>query len=33
MLTTGTPLLWLSLAVVALVAVGLTGLRRRDISP
>ena len=32
MLTTGTPLLWLSLAVVALVAVGLTGLRRRDIS-
>jgi ABC-2 type transport system permease protein len=33
MLTTGAPLLWLSLAVVALVAVGLTGLRRRDISP
>jgi ABC-2 type transport system permease protein len=33
MLTTGTPLLWLSLAVVALVAVGLAGLRRRDISP
>jgi ABC-2 type transport system permease protein len=32
MLTTGAPLLWLSLAVVALVAVGLTGLRRRDIS-
>jgi putative exporter of polyketide antibiotics len=32
MLTTGTPLLWLSLAVVALVAAGLTGLRRRDIS-
>ncbi len=31
--TTGTPLLWLSLAVVALVAVGLVGLRRRDISP
>ena len=31
MLTTGTPLLWLSLAVVALVAAGLTGLRRRDI--
>jgi ABC-2 type transport system permease protein len=30
---TGTPLLWLSLAVVALVAVGLAGLRRRDISP
>ena len=28
---TGTPLLWLSLAVVALVAAGLTGLRRRDI--
>jgi ABC-2 type transport system permease protein len=30
---TGTPLLWLSLVVVALTAVGLTGLRRRDISP
>ena len=30
---TGTPLLWLSLAAVALVAVGLAGLRRRDISP
>ena len=30
---TGTPLLWLSLVVVALVAAGLTGLRRRDISP
>ena len=27
------PLLWLSLAVVALVAAGLAGLRRRDISP
>ena len=25
------PLLWLSLAVVALVAAGLAGLRRRDI--
>ena len=30
---TGTPLLWLSLVVVALTAVGLAGLRRRDISP
>jgi ABC-2 type transport system permease protein len=30
---TGTPLLWLSLVVVALVAVGLAGLRHRDISP
>ena len=30
---TGTPLLWLSLAAVALVAVGLAGLRHRDISP
>jgi polyether ionophore transport system permease protein len=29
--TTGAPLLWLSLAVVALVAAGLAGLRRRDI--
>ncbi len=28
---TGTPLLWLSLAAVALVAAGLAGLRRRDI--
>ena len=31
--TTGAPLLWLSLAVVALVAAGLAGLRHRDISP
>src|SRR6476646_3429526 len=30
---TGTPLLWLSLAAVALVAAGLAGLRRRDIGP
>ena len=30
---TAGPLLWLSLAVVALVAAGLAGLRRRDISP
>jgi ABC-2 type transport system permease protein len=30
---TAAPLLWLSLVVVALVAAGLTGLRRRDISP
>jgi polyether ionophore transport system permease protein len=30
---TGMPLLWLSLVVVALVAVGLAGLHRRDISP
>jgi len=29
--TTGAPLLWLSLVVVALVAVGLAGLDRRDI--
>ena len=29
--TTGAPLLWLSLAVVALVAAGLAGLNRRDI--
>jgi polyether ionophore transport system permease protein len=29
--TTGAPLLWLSLAVVALVATGLAGLHRRDI--
>ena len=29
--TTGAPLLWLSLAVLALVAAGLAGLRRRDI--
>src|SRR4029079_19696774 len=31
--TIGAPLLWLSLAVVALVAAGLAGLRRRDIIP
>jgi ABC-2 type transport system permease protein len=30
---TGMPLLWLSLAVVALVAVGLAGLGRRDVVP
>ncbi len=30
---TAAPLLWLSLVVVVLVAAGLTGLRRRDISP
>jgi ABC-2 type transport system permease protein len=29
--TTGVPLLWLALAAVALAAVGLAGLRRRDI--
>jgi putative exporter of polyketide antibiotics len=29
--TTGAALLWLSLAVVALVATGLAALRRRDI--
>jgi ABC-2 type transport system permease protein len=29
--TTGAPLLWLSLAVLALAAAGLAGLRRRDI--
>jgi ABC-2 type transport system permease protein len=29
--TTGAPLLWLALAAVALAAVGLAGLRRRDI--
>jgi ABC-2 type transport system permease protein len=30
---TGTPLLWLSLAGVALAAAGLAGLRHRDIGP
>jgi ABC-2 type transport system permease protein len=29
--TTGAPLIWLSLAAVALAAAGLAGLRRRDI--
>ncbi len=31
MRTTGTPLLWLSLAALALATAGLAGLRRRDI--
>jgi putative exporter of polyketide antibiotics len=29
--TTGTPLLWLGLLAVAVAAIGLAGLRRRDI--